>query len=133
MEKLREMNKDIFHDNLMMTIYEIIGDEKVDEKDIRFKIIPVYEKDKSFNGTDDVMRLVMFSEKNVGSRLLTVESTVNLATWRAPLVPVWITISLNRVEAEKIIFNFESSLRLRKPSLLRNAETGHAPFKALKE
>ena len=56
MEKLREMNKSIFHDNLMLTINEIIDNKKIDEKNIRFKIIPVYEKDKSFNGTDDLMR-----------------------------------------------------------------------------
>ena len=65
MEKLREMNKSIFHDNLMLTINEIIDNKKIDEKNIRFKIIPVYEKDKSFNGTDDLMRLVALSEKNV--------------------------------------------------------------------
>lgn len=29
------------------------------------------------------------------------------------------------------IFKLEISLRFRKPTLLRNAETGHAPFKAI--
>ncbi|ENZ3931387.1 TPA: hypothetical protein ACSZAV_08630 [Listeria monocytogenes] len=32
---------------------------------------------------------------------------------------------------EKAIFKLEISLRFRKPTLLRNAETGHAPFKAI--
>lgn len=131
MEKLREMNKSIFHDNLMLTINEIIDNKKIDEKNIRFKIIPVYEKDKSFNGTDDLMRLVALSEKNVGNRKLTVDETVNLVACKSPLVPIWINISFNRMEEEKFIFNFETSLRFRKPSLLRNAETGHAPFKAI--
>lgn len=131
MEKLREMNKSIFHDNLMLTINEIIDNKKIDEKNIRFKIIPIYEKDKSFNGTDDLMRLVALSEKNVGNRKLTVDETVNLVACKSPLVPIWINISFNRIEEEKFIFNFETSLRFRKPSMLRNTETGHAPFKAI--
>lgn len=77
------------------------------------------------------MRLVLLSEKNVGNKLFTLEETVKLVAWNAPFVPIWINISLNRKEEGKIIFNFETSLRLRKPSLLRNADTGHAPFKAI--
>ena len=63
MEKVREMNKIIFRDNLLMTIGEVMGEISVDENDIRFNIIPVYEKDKSFNGLDNTMRLVLLSEK----------------------------------------------------------------------
>ena len=131
MEKVREMNPYIFHNNLIMTIYEIMGIENVDESKVRFKIFPVYEKGKSFNGTDNIMRLIMLSEKNIGNRLLTVEETVKLVACQSPLVPIWINVSFNRVDEEKIIFNFETSLRFRKPSLLRNAETGHPPFKAI--
>ncbi len=114
-----------------MTICEVMGEINVDEKVIRFNIIPVYEKDKSFNGLDDTMRLVLLSEKNVGNKLLTLEETVKLVAWNSPFVPIWINISLNRKEEGNIIFDFETSLRLRKPSLLRNADTGHAPFKAI--
>lgn len=131
MEKVREMNKTIFYENLMMTIHEIMDAKNVDESKIRFKIMPVYEKEKSFNGMDDSMRLVALSEKNVGNRLLTVEETVKLVTCNSPFVPIWINISLNEIKGEKLIFNFETSLRFRKPSLLRNAETGHPPFKAI--
>ena len=135
MKQMREMNKSIFYNNLMMTIYEIIDvkniDKKIDEKNIRIRIVPVYEKDKSFNGTDDLMRLVLLSEENIGNRLLTVEETVNLVAWKSPCVPLWINISLNGFDGEIYIFNFETSLRLRKPSLLRNVETGHAPFRAI--
>lgn len=131
MEKIREMNKTIFRDNLTMTISEIVDSKKLEQLSIRFKIIPIYEKEKSFNGTDDLMRLVALSEKNVGNRLLSIDETVNLVACKEPLVPIWINISLNQIEEEMIIFNFETSLRFRKPSLLRNAETGHAPFKAI--
>ena len=131
MEKVREMNKTIFRDNLLMTICEVIGEISVDENDIRFKIIPIYEKDKSFNGLDNTMRLVLLSEKNIGNKLFTLDEIVKLVACHSPFVPIWINISLNRKEEEKIIFDFETSLRLRKPSLLRNADTGHAPFKAI--
>ena len=131
MEKVREMNKTIFRYNLLMTICEVMGEISVSENDIRFNIIPVYEKDKPFNGLDNTMRLVLLSEKNVGSKLFTLDEIVKLVAWHSPLVPIWINISLNRKEEEKIIFDFETSLRLRKPSLLKNADTGHAPFKAI--
>lgn len=126
MKKVREMNKSIFQNNLLMTVNEIYPD--IDEEKIKFKVVPVYEKDKPHDATDDVMRLVIFSEKNVGNRLLSVKTIVKLATCRAPFVPIWINISFNRMEGDNYIFNFETSLRCRKPSLLRNAETGHPPF-----
>lgn len=131
MIKLKEMNKSIFYDNLMLTINEIMGDMRLDDRSLRFKIIPVYEKDKSFNGLDNQMRLIALSEKNVGNRLLTVEETVNLVACQSPFVPIWINISLNEMSEHRIIFNFETSLRFRKPSQLRNVETGHPPFKAI--
>lgn len=131
MIKLKEMNKSIFYDNLMLTINEIMGDMRLDDRNLRFKIMPVYEKDRSFNGLDNQMRLIALSEKNVGNRLLTVEETVNLAACQTPFVPIWINISLNEMSEYQIIFNFETSLRFRKPSQLRNVETGHPPFKAI--
>lgn len=131
MIKLREMNKSIFQNNLILTTNEIMGDMRLDDKIIKFKIIPVYEKDKPLNALDDLMRLVALSEKNVGNRLLTVEETVNLVACQSPFVPIWINISLNEMSEQRIVFNFETSLRFRKPSLLRNVETGHPPFKAI--
>ena len=63
--------------------------------------------------------------------MLTVEETVNLVACKPPLVPIWINISLKEMEEERIVFNFETSLRFRKPSQLKNVETGHPPFKAI--
>lgn len=131
MIKLKEMNKSIFYNNLILTINEITGNSKLDDKSIRFKIIPVYEEDKTFNGLDNQMRLIALSEKNIGNRLLTIEETVNLVACQSPFVPIWINISLMDISNHWIIFNFETSLRFRKPSQLRNAETGHPPFKAI--
>lgn len=55
----------------------------------------------------------------------------HLVVWMIQFVPIWINISLNEIKGEKLVFNFKTSLRFRKPSLLRNAETGHPPFKAI--
>lgn len=55
----------------------------------------------------------------------------HLIVWMIQFVPIWINISLNEIKGEKLVFNFKTSLRFRKPSLLRNAETGHPPFKAI--
>lgn len=131
MIRQKEMNKTIFYNNLITTINEILENSEVDYKKIKFKINAIYEKDKSFNGLDNQMRLVALSEKNIGNRLLTIEETVNLVACQSPFVPIWINISLNKTSKDKIIFNFETSLRFRKPSLLRNQETGHPPFKAI--
>ena len=131
MESIKEMSKFIFRNNLLLTVNEIMGNKSIDENDIRFNIIPIYEKNKSFNGLDNVMRLVILSEENIANKLFTLEETVKLVAWNSPLVPIWINVSLNRKEKEIIIFDFETSLRLRKPSLLKNSETGHAPFKAI--
>lgn len=131
MNKIGEMNRNIFRDNLIETIKEIIKEKNIEEKKIRFRIIPVYEKNKPFNAVDDSMRLIALSEKNIGNRLLTLEETVKLLACNSPLVPIWINISLREADSDKIVFNFETSLRFRKPSLLRNAETGHPPFRAV--
>lgn len=131
MVKLKEMNKTIFYDNLIMTINEIVENKKIVDENLRFKIIPIYENGKTFNGLDNQMRLIALSEKNVGNRLLTIEETVNLVLCKSPFVPIWINVSLNEISGERMIFNFETSLRFRKPSLLRNQETGHPPFKAI--
>ena len=47
MEKVKEMNKTIFRDNLLMTVDEVLGHMDVDKDNIRFEIIPVYEKNKT--------------------------------------------------------------------------------------
>ena len=131
MKKLKDMNKTIFYDNLIMTIHEIVENKKIVLENLRFKIIPIYENGKSFNGLDNQMRLIALSEKNVGNRLLTIEETVNLVACQSPFVPIWINISMNEIREDRMIFDFETSLRFRKPSLLRNQETGHPPFKAI--
>ena len=128
MKAVREMNKEIFRNNLLMAIREITN---IDEEKIKLRIVPVFEQQKPHTAVDDSMRLVALSNKNIGNRFLSVEETVNLVACQSPLVPVWINVSFECVEGNEIVLKFETSLRFRKPSLLKNAETGHPPFKAI--
>ena len=61
--KIREMNKEIFQNNFFMTLKEILPDEELNLENIKFKILPVEEKGKGYNAKDDIMRLVLLSEK----------------------------------------------------------------------
>lgn len=129
MKKLSLMNRMIFRKNLLAAVREITD---ASEDKIFFKVIPVYEKGKGYSAIDDVMRLVLLNDKNVGNRLLSIDATVTLLTGYAPLVPIWIDISFERNENNIIVLCLETSLRIRKPSLLRNIDTGHPPFRTIK-
>ena len=130
MKKITKMNKQIFHDYLIMTVREIIGDD-FDEENLRFKIVATYEKDKTYNGLDDMMCLLYLSEKNLGHRPWNIKDTVDLVACNEPFVPTKIIISLDKHENELYIFNFVTTSRFREPSLLGNADTGHPPFRAI--
>lgn len=128
--KIREMNREIFQNNLFMTLKEILPDEELNPENIKFKISPVEEKGKGYNAKDDIMRLVLLSEKNIGGRFLSFDSAVGMLTSFVPFVPIRINVSFQKKEDEIYLFELETSYRIRKPSLLRNVETGHPPFKA---
>lgn len=125
------MNKEIFRGNLLKTIEEFSKKGGVTFTDCRFVIEPVKEKDKPLNGADDMMRLNILSEDNIGNKQLTLNNTVNILCGLQPLVPIWIDVLFVEMNENTAIFKLRSSLRFRKPTLLRNVETGHAPFKSI--
>ena len=131
MEKLREMNRDIFKNNLLKTFEEIKNVMNLNINEAKFKIVAISEPDKPLNARDDSMRLIALSEKNIGSRLLSLDDATRLLSCKAPFVPIWINVSFLELTEKETVFKLETSLRFRKPSLLRNVETGHAPFKAI--
>lgn len=128
MNKVTEMNREIFRHNLLLTIKEI---REVDISMAQFKIVPKHEPGKPLSSVDDQMRLIALSEKNIGSRLLSFEDATRLLSCNTPLVPIWINVSDISDNNLECAFLLETSLRFRKPSLLGNAETGHPPFKAI--
>lgn len=54
-----------------------------------------------------------------------------MLTFFSPLVPIWIDIEYIPNYEGKSVFELKCSLRLRKPSLLRNQDLGHPPFRAI--
>ncbi len=48
-----------------------------------------------------------------------------------PVVPIWINVEYLYNRDHFSIYKLICSRRYRKPSLLRNQETGHPPFKAV--
>lgn len=128
---IRHMDKEIFKENLIKTIEEITTSRQLEYENSKFIIAPVVEKNKMLDGQDNMMRLVMLSEDNIGGKKLTIEECVKILATLSPRVPIWINVSFQEIERRTAIFKLETSVRVRKPSLLRNAETGHPPFKAI--
>ncbi len=131
MKKVREMNERIFRANLLEAISEIIDMDELNTSDLKFKIELVKRKNNKPDMYGDVMRLVLLSEKNIGNKLLTLNDVVSLMTSISPFVPSWVHVSFLEKVNNIYVFKLETAGKVTKPSLLKYAETGHAPFKAI--
>lgn len=126
-----EMNKKIFLQNLQDTVDEIILQKNVNLHKCIFKINPIIEQGKNMQAKDEMMRLDILNPDRVRGKTFTIDEIVSMLTFFNPLVPIWIDVKLDRYTDEEAEFQLDCSLRLRKPSLLRNQESGHPPFKAV--
>ncbi|MBC2012286.1 hypothetical protein HCB13_05290 [Listeria marthii] len=131
MNKQTQMNREIFQINLEKTLKEIMVAKGLQNGEIRFVIVPVEEKGKMLDGSDEMMKRLVLTKENIGNKQLELNDVVDVLGGLFPKAPIWINVSFLEVNGEKAIFKLETSLRFRKPTLLRNAETGHAPFKAI--
>ncbi|EPY9331186.1 hypothetical protein ACXHXU_002505 [Listeria monocytogenes] len=131
MSKTTQMNSEIFQINLEKTLKEIIVAKGLQSDEIRFVIVPVEEKGKMLDGSDEMMKRLVLTKENIGNKQLVLKDVVDVLGGLFPKAPIWINVSFLEMNGEKAIFKLETSLRFRKPTLLRNAETGHAPFKAI--
>lgn len=114
------MNKYKFRNNLVQVLHA----KYENFQDVRFIITTDMEEGKAHNSKDDYMRLSIFSEGNLGGRLLTIEQVVNMFSSLAPLYPLWIKVYFK----EEGIVELNTSLRFPKPSVIKYKETGHPPF-----
>lgn len=126
-----EMNKDIFAGNLIKTINEIVQYKNLQQRECYFKIFSVIEEGKPLLAKDDIMRLNVLNPNRIEGKLFSLDEVVSVLAFFTPFVPIWINVRYVEILNEKIVFQLECSLRIRKPSLLRNQETGHPPFKAI--
>ncbi|EAD2801188.1 hypothetical protein D3493_12855 [Listeria monocytogenes] len=128
MNKTTQMNSEIFQINLEKTLKEIMVAKGLQIDKIRFVIVPVEEKGKMLDGSDEMMKRLVLTKENIGNKQLVLKDVVG---GLFPKTTIWINVSFLEMNGEKAIFKLETSLRFRKPTLLRNAETGHTPFKAI--
>lgn len=126
-----EMNKKIFLQNLRDTVDEINLQKKVNPSKCIFKINPIIEQGKNMQAKDEIMRLNILNSNRVKGKTFSIDEVVSMLTFFNPLVPIWIDVKLDRYTDEEAEFQLDCSLRLRKPSLLRNQESGHPPFRAV--
>jgi len=131
MVMVTEMNKRIFLKNLQDTVDEIYSQKNVNPSKCRFKIHPIIERGKSMQAKDEMMRLNILNSNRVEGKTFTIDEVVSMLAFYNPLVPIWIDVNLERYTGEEAEFRLDCSLRLRKPSLLRNQESGHPPFRAV--
>lgn len=131
MSKFTQMDKQIFKDNLQKTVDEIKITKKLNSLEDKFIIVPMDESGKRLDSTDEMMKRMVLTEENIGGKKLKISDTVDVLGGVFPKAPLWINVSFLEMIDEKAIFKLETSLRFRKPTLLQNIETGHAPFKAI--
>jgi len=129
MEKLKKMSKEIFKENLILSLNELLKCPTEEITDYKFIATPIIEKGKNYNSKDDIMRLWSFSEKNIAGRIFDLESIVKLFSGLNPLYPMWIEVSV--YDSYNKIIELRHSLRFRKPSEIQNLDTGHPPFKIM--
>ncbi|MBC2071386.1 hypothetical protein [Listeria seeligeri] len=130
MSKITQMNSEIFQMNLEKTLKEIMVSKELQSNEVRFVIVPVEEKGKILDGSDEMMKRLVLTKENIGNKQLVIKDVVDVLGGLFPKAPIWINVSFLEMNGEKAVFKLETSMRFRKPTLLRNAETGHAPFKA---
>ena len=129
MKPFREMNADIFRANLIATLLELgyTGSNPY------FKITPVYIQDKMPYMYDDMFRLTVLSDENIGRKIISLNDTVEVISCMSPLVPTQIKVKALGEIDNQTVFELLTSTRIRKPSQLANIDTGHPPFKAIIE
>lgn len=131
---IKEMNRDILYSNLIKTIAEINAVQDISK--VLLKIETYEEKGKCLNAYDEIMRLNILNMDRISKMIFTIDQaldslTLLISAYKMPLVPIWINVEYLYNKNEFSIYKLICSRRYRKPSLLRNQETGHPPFKAI--
>lgn len=131
---IKEMNRNILYSNLIKTIVEINPNQDVSK--ILLKIETCEEKGKCLNAYDEIMRLNILNMDRITEMIFTIDQaldslTLLISAYKMPVVPIWINVEYLYNRDNFSIYKLICSRRYRKPSLLRNQETGHPPFKAV--
>jgi hypothetical protein len=126
-----QLTKQQFHQNLLATIPQPAPAANALQKECKFVIHPVYEPAAKYTSADDYVRLSILTAENIAARLFDAEGVATLLTGPNSSYPLWIEVVPKEAQEEYCLFELRISMRFRKPSELRNRETGHPPFKAI--
>jgi hypothetical protein len=126
------INKAVFRENFIQTLNEIEAAHniKIDDRS-RFVVVPIFEKGKKLNSTDDNLQRWMLNDKNLSNLDLDFKMAADMLGCQVPYCPIWINVALKEIKSGIPIIELQISLRFRKPSLLHNKDTGHPPFRAI--
>ena len=126
------MSKEIFKDNLINAVTELQNARRIESKKQKFIINPVEERNKKLNSKDDYMRLAVLTEEIIGGKLFKIDEVVYLVGFLIPSLPIWINISfVEMIDDDTAVFQLDCSMRIRKPSELKNTEKGYPPFEVV--
>ncbi|GAA3768237.1 hypothetical protein GCM10022423_21660 [Flavobacterium ginsengiterrae] len=131
-KNLNQMDKQLFKENLLKTIEEIIiASGEKSPTTYTFEVVIDPEITKNHNSADDWMRLAVLNNYNIPNKIRELDEVINLLTYPKQHFPLWVNVSVKEYSNDTIIFKIESSSRFRKPSQLQNKETNYPPFKAI--
>ena len=120
------MNQDVFRNNLLTVLQNFSFSGKP-----VFKITPVYDPEKAEGGDDSVFRLVILNENNIGGRVFSLETAVEILTSMLPKIPTKIVVRYCGKHEKGSLFELETSTRIRKLPQVANMNTGHPPVQAV--
>lgn len=123
------MDKKEFKENLNLCLEELDINK---EKCVKFKITTVIENSKRYNSNDDFMKLAVLDRANLEKRYLDIDGVINILSAPNSRFPLWIIVEIIEININEYIIELKTSLRFRPPSVLQNQETGHQPFKVIK-
>lgn len=131
---IKEMNRDILCENLIKTIKEINADQDISK--VILKIETCEEKGKYLNTYDEIMHLNVLNVNKINKMTFTIDQaldslTLLISAYNTPIVPIWINVEHICNKYNTSVYKLICSRRYRKPSLLRNQDTNHPPFKAI--
>lgn len=116
-------------DNLVKAISEL---KITNSNNIKFIVVPIVEAGKKLNTTDDYMRLGILNKENFGDSYFTLDEVIGMFSGSDSRFPLWVTVEVLEERGNECIIELKTSLRFRTPSILQNQDTGHPPFKAIR-
>ena len=94
--------------------------------DSKFIIVPNYDSNESSTSEDEVFRMVILSEDNVGGKTVDYQTACDVLTIFSPHYPTKIIVKSSNDMTDT--FEIICSTKLRKPSEIANISPGYSPF-----